>query len=61
MVSWETKFRLCNRIKMLAFSKVDLLAMFKKRANSFFEFEPDPSLMLLDIDMPAALNCYANR
>ena len=46
---------------MLAFSKVDLLAIFRNWLNSFFDREPDPSAMLLDIDMPAPRSCSAKR
>lgn len=50
-----------RRISMLAFSKVDLLAIFKNCMNSFFEDEPDPSAILLDIDIPAPRSCSAKR
>jgi len=46
---------------MLAFSKADLRAKFKKFLKSFFDEEPEPSAMLLDTDIPEPLNCSAKR
>ena len=59
--SFATSFLLSRRIKILAFSKVDLLAIFKNCLNSLLELEPEPSAMLLDIDIPADLSCSAKR
>ncbi len=36
------KFLRLNKMIMFAFSKVDLLAIFKKLAKSFIESEPEP-------------------
>ena len=45
-------FLISNRMTILAFSNVDLRAMSKKRLNSLFEEDPEPSDMLFDIDIP---------
>ena len=50
-----------NMIKILAFSKVDLLAMFKNWMNSFFDEDPEPSAILFDMDIPAPLSWSAKR
>ena len=46
---------------ILAFSKVDLRAMSKKRLNSLLEEDPEPSDMLFDIDIPEPLSWSAKR
>jgi len=46
---------------MFAFSKVDLREMFKNLIKSLFDKEPEPSAMLFDMDIPAALSCSAKR
>jgi len=51
--SADNRPRLSKIKTMLAFSKVDLRATFKKLANSLFESDPDPSAVLFDIDIPA--------
>jgi hypothetical protein len=45
---------------MFTHSKTDLRAIFRKLANSLSENEPEPSAILLEILIPAALNCSAN-
>ena len=60
-VSEVIKFLRLNNMIMFAFSKVDLLAIFKKFEKSFTESEPEPSAILFDIDIPAALSCSAKR
>src|SRR3972149_581283 len=44
-------------IAIFAFSNTDLRAMSRKRANSFFEVQPDPSAMLFDMLIPAPRIC----
>ncbi len=46
---------------MLAFSKVDMRAMFKNCLNSFFEDDPGPSAIFFNIDIPDPLSCFAYR
>jgi hypothetical protein len=46
---------------ILAFSKVDLRAMSRKRLNSFFDEDPEPSEILFDMDIPEPLSWSANR
>jgi hypothetical protein len=46
---------------ILAFSNVDLLAISRKRLNSLFEEDPEPSDMLFDIDIPEPLSWSAKR
>ena len=53
-------FLLCNKIRILAFSKVDLRAIFKYWINSFLEEDPEPSAILFDMDIPAPLSWSAN-
>jgi hypothetical protein len=53
-------FLLSKMYIILAHSKTDLLDIFRKLANSLSENDPDPSAMLFEILIPAALNCSAN-
>jgi hypothetical protein len=45
---------------MFTHSNTDRRAIFRKLANSLSENEPEPSAILLEILIPAALNCSAN-
>ena len=54
-------FLISSKMTILAFSKVDLRAMSRKRLNSLLEEDPEPSDMLFDIDIPEPLSWSANR
>lgn len=53
-------FLLSKMCRMFAHSKTERLDIFKKLANSFSDKDPDPSAILFDILIAAALNCSAN-
>ena len=54
-------FLISSKMIILAFSKVDLRAMTRKRLNSFLDEDPEPSEILFDIDIPEPLSWSANR
>jgi len=56
---WRIIFLLSKINTMLAHSKTDLLAIFKKFAKSLSENEPLPSAMLFEILKAADLSCSA--
>lgn len=58
--SSDTSSRLQRIMMILAHSKTDLLAIFRKFAKSLSENDPEPSAILLEILIPAPLNCSAN-
>ncbi len=60
-ISSEISLSFAKIKTILAFSKVDLLAILRNCVNSFFEVEPLPSAMLFGIDMPALLSWSAKR
>ena len=53
-------FLLTKMHKILAHSNTERLEILRKLANSLSEKEPDPSAILLEILIVAALNCSAN-
>jgi hypothetical protein len=56
----EMIFLLSKIWRMFAHSKIDRLEIFRKLANSLSEKDPEPSAILLDILIAAALSCSAN-
>jgi len=58
--SFDKRSFFWSKIKIFAFSNADLRAIFRNCLNSFLDDEPEPSAILLDIDIAAPLNCSAN-
>ena len=46
--------------RIFAHSNTDRLEILRKLAKSLFEKEPDPSAILFEMIIAAALNCSAN-
>ena len=62
-VSFLINLRLCKKIKIFAFSKVDRRAMFRNWESSLFELEPLPPQCYCSCSYqhPPLHNCSANR